>query len=140
MVKNMNSMKVIMNKSNLSFIGIGHDIIEINRIEESISKFGDRFYTKLFTQKEINYCLTKPSPAMHFAGRFAAKEALAKALGTGFGEHLKWLDIEIINDDLGKPNVTFLNELQRTYPNYLPSISISHTKLMASAFAIIHSY
>ncbi len=128
-----------MNRSNLNFIGIGHDIIEINRIEESISKFGDRFYNKLFTQKEINYCLEKASPAIHFAGRFAAKEAIAKALGTGFGEHLKWLDIEITNDDLGKPNVAFLNDLQKDYPNYLPSISISHTKSMASAFAIIYS-
>ena len=121
----------------MKLVGIGHDIIDIERIQESISKFGDRFFTKLFSQQEIFYCLRKVNPAMHFAGRFAAKEAIAKALGTGFGESFKWHDIEIINDDLGKPVVFTSEDFQQNFPNYQISLSISHTDKIASAFAII---
>ena len=134
----MNLTKVITIKYKMKFSGIGHDIIDISRIDESISKFGDRFLLKLFSEKEIAYCNSKATPAIHFAGRFAAKEAISKALGTGFGEYLKWQDIEILNDDLGKPVVTLSEELKEQYPNHHISVSISHTKEIASAVAILH--
>lgn len=127
-----------MTKYNSEFAGIGHDIVEISRIAESISKFGDRFFTKLFTQHETNYCSKKVNIAMHFAGRFAAKEAIAKALGTGFGDYLSWQDLEIINDDLGRPVVHVSETFKQNFPDYKIDVSISHTDTLASAVAIIH--
>jgi holo-[acyl-carrier protein] synthase len=121
----------------MQFIGIGHDIVDIARIAESISKFGDRFFSKLFTVHEVHYCMEKAEPAIHFAGRFAAKEAIAKAIGTGFGQYLRWQDIEIINDELGKPFVHLSDEFQGQFPNYQINISISHTDTLASAVAIV---
>ncbi len=123
----------------MQFLNIGHDIVDISRIEESIAKFGDRFLFKLFSQNEIAYCQSKGNPSIHFAGRFAGKEAIAKALGTGFGEYLKWQDIEILNDELGKPCVIMSKDLKNAYPNHLISISISHTQTIASAVAIVYS-
>jgi holo-[acyl-carrier protein] synthase len=126
-----------MTKSNLEFIGIGHDIVDIARIAESISRFGDRFFLKLFTQHEVNYCKKKQAVAMHFAGRFAAKEAIAKAIGTGFGEYLAWQDVEILNDELGKPIVHFSENFLKNFPDYFIDLSISHTETIASAVAIV---
>ena len=118
-------------KNNSPILGIGNDIIEIDRIRDSLEKFGKAFYSKLFTETEIEYCLSHSDPATRFAGRFAAKEAIAKALGFGFGKHLAWHDIEIINNAIGKPEV-FTKNLED------PSIqiSISHCKAYATAVAI----
>ncbi len=133
----MNLTKAIMIKFNQNFIGIGNDLVEIKRIEESISTLGDRFFNRLFTPQEISYCQSRAQPAIHFAGRFAAKESIAKALGTGFGGHLKWVDLEILPDNLGKPIVYFLGDLKALYPSYVVSLSISHTKELAFAVAIL---
>lgn len=124
----------------MEFIGLGHDIIEVSRIEKSLTTLGERFYLKLFTQEEINYCLAKPQPAMHFAGRFAAKEAIAKAIGTGFGEHVKWSEIAILNDSNGKPQVKLKGKTALHYPDYHISVSISHIKELASAVAFIYQF
>lgn len=121
----------------MKFFGIGHDIIEVNRIEQSVEKHQERFYEKLFTDEEIAYCLSKPSPAVHFAGRFAAKEALAKALGFGFGSEVRWKEISIINDENGKPFVELKGKMGVEFHNFHIDISISHIKELASAVAII---
>jgi holo-[acyl-carrier protein] synthase len=115
--------------------GIGNDIIEIDRIEKAIDRHN--FIDKIFTSNEKKYCLKFSTPAPHFAARFAAKEAVAKALGCGIGSKLSWLDIEIINNDEGKPCV-FLSEkanLNFQKPEIL--ITLSHAKSYASAVAII---
>lgn len=116
-------------------IGIGNDIIEVARIQSNIETHGDRFLNRVFTQAEQEYCLKHRDSAVHFAGRFAAKEAVAKALGTGFSQGVSWLDIEILNDGHGKPYVNgspHLNELF-DHPNLL--IAISHCKEYATAFS-----
>ena len=117
-------------------IGIGNDIIEIERIRKSIDTHGLRLLSKLFTTKEQDYCLKYKDPVPHFAGRFSAKEAVVKALGTGFGEHATWLDIEVLNDSMGKPCVSFSNHMEKNLKGTTMMVSISHCQLYVTAFAI----
>ena len=114
-----------------NLIGLGNDIIEVDRIRDSLKEYGDRFLERLFTKKERDYCMNHKDPAIRVAGRFAAKEAIAKALGTGFGSHLTWHDIEILNDELGKPQVTLKN-----HPGTHIHLSISHCQTYATAVAL----
>lgn len=118
----------------MNFIGIGNDIIEISRIEKAIKK--TNFITKVFTENEIKLFEIKGSRAEFFAGRFAAKEAISKALGTGFRE-FSLTDIEVLNNELGKPYVTFKNSIDSYNKKYFIDISISHCKEYAAAVAII---
>lgn len=120
---------------NSGFLGLGNDIIEIERIRESIEEFEDKFTGRLFTQKERTYCEEYTDPALRYAGRFAAKEAVAKALGTGFGQEFKWLDIEILNDERGKPIVHFTEDAKNRFQGSF-FVSISHCNQYASAVAI----
>jgi len=117
-------------------LGIGNDIIEIERIRKSFDRHGYRFLTKLFSTQEQDYCLKHTDPIPHLAGRFAAKEAVVKALGTGFGEHASWLDIEIINDELGKPCVVLSENLSKKCKNSIILVSISHCDSYVNAIAI----
>lgn len=117
-------------------LGIGNDIIEIERIRKSIDTHGLRMLAKLFTTKEQDYCLKHKDPIPHFAGRFSAKEAVVKALGTGFGEHASWLDIEILNEANGKPSVHFSDAMEKKLKGTTMLISISHCQLYVTAFAI----
>lgn len=116
--------------------GIGTDIIEIERIRLSIERHGQHFLNRLFTQKEQDYCYQFKDFAPHFAGRFAAKEAVAKALGTGFGADLSWQDIEVIPDERGQPQVRLSEKANQRFrcPHLL--LSISHSSSQAIAFAI----
>lgn len=117
--------------------GIGNDIIEISRIDAVIKKYGTKFLDKIFTKKEQEYCLRHKDSSRHFAGRFAAKEAIVKALGIGFRSGVSWLDIEICNDEIGKP-IPFLSQrLQENFDNPDIQISISHCREYATAFAIL---
>jgi holo-[acyl-carrier protein] synthase len=97
---------------------------------------GLRLLTKLFTTKEQDYCLKHKDPVPHFAGRFSAKEAVVKALGTGFGEHASWLDIEILNDARGKPVVYLSSILEERIKGTSLLVSISHCHSYVTAFAI----
>lgn len=118
---------------------VGCDIIEIERIEKAIGRHGQKFLDRIFTKKEQNYCLKHRYPARHFAGRFAAKEAISKAVGTGIVDTLTWLDIEIINDANGKPVVEFSKEAGRDYKSQDIALSISHCHDYAMAMAIYNS-
>lgn len=118
----------------MNFIGIGNDIIEITRIEKAIKKAN--FITKVFTENEIKLFEIKGNRAEFFAGRFAGKEAVSKALGTGFRE-FSLTDIEILNNELGKPYVIFKNSIEFYNKKYFIDISISHCKEYATAVAII---
>ena len=117
-------------------LGIGNDIIEIDRIEQTIERNGQKFLDRIFTQKEQKYCLSHAKSARNFSGRFAAKEAVVKAIGTGIREGVSWLDIEIINDELGKPIVCLSKRLEQQLPNSQILISISHSHNYATAIAI----
>jgi holo-[acyl-carrier protein] synthase len=119
-----------------SILGIGNDIIEIERIRKSLVDHGKKMLSKLFTEKEQDYCLKHQDNAPHFAGRFSAKEAIVKALGTGFGEHVSWLDIEILNEESGKPVAYFSNKLKEKLGDTSVLISISHCRHYVNAVAI----
>tara|TARA_A100001015_G_C15043216_1_gene741375 strand:- start:5385 stop:5741 length:357 start_codon:yes stop_codon:yes gene_type:complete len=112
---------------------IGVDIVEIKRIEKAISPFPNRFVTRIFTPKEIEYCTHKSLSAQRFAGRFAAKEAVAKLIKKG--PRWFWLDIEILPDDSGAPTVLLSQSVQHLHPEPI-HISISHCKEYAVASAI----
>ncbi len=126
-----------MPHANHSVLGIGNDIIEIDRIRQSIAEHGQRFLDRIFTPKEQKYCLTHQDSAPRFAGRFAAKEAIVKALGIGFGEHASWLDIEILANGDGRPEVTLSAKLNSHFKNPRLLLSISHCKLYVTAVAIL---
>ncbi|HEY4831595.1 MAG TPA: holo-ACP synthase [Waddliaceae bacterium] len=117
--------------------GIGIDIIEVIRIDRVILRYGKKFLDRLFTEDEQGYCLRHQKAARHFAARFAAKEAIAKALGTGIREGISWLDIEIGHDHHGKPIAKLSATLSSrfNYPNIL--LSISHTHEYAAAVALL---
>lgn len=86
-------------------IGIGTDIVEVKRLQKAIERFGDRFIRRVFTENEIKYSEGKASRFQHLAVRFGAKEALLKAMGTGLRDGILWHEIEIRNDELGKPKI-----------------------------------
>lgn len=116
--------------------GVGTDIIEVKRIEESVKRFGQRFLDRVFTLQEQEYCLYHRDASRHFAGRFAAKEAIVKALGTGFRNGISWQDIEIVNDVQGKPVVHLSSKLSQNFEGVQIHLSISHGRDYATAFAI----
>lgn len=117
-------------------LGLGNDIIEISRIRESMTRHGAHFLNKLFSEKEQEYCRKNQDAVPSFAARFAAKEAIAKALGCGFGEKLAWLDLEIVNDRLGKPEVRCSESLKLRFNDPKIMISMSHCVEYATAVAI----
>ena len=112
--------------------GIGIDIIEVKRIKKIIEgSSSDRFFQRILTDAEIAYCKTFSKPEPHFAGRFAAKEAYSKSIGTGVGKDFTWKDIEILNNERGKP---YINHTKETpYSKLIFHVSISHTEEYGSA-------
>lgn len=116
--------------------GLGTDIVEIERIRQSIERHGHHFLSRLFTEKEQDYCYKFKDPVPHFAGRFSGKEAIAKAFGTGFGSDLSWHDIEILGDEHGKPLVHFSEAAKRRFHNPRVLLSISHSNSYATAVAL----
>lgn len=117
------------------FFGIGTDIVEVERIEKSINRT-EKFLEKVFTKREVDYCNSKPNRYERYAGRFCAKEAVSKALGTGI-RNFKLTDMEILNDELGKPIIYFNGQLENLEKEYEIHLSISHCKDYATATAII---
>ena len=119
-------------------VGIGNDIIEIERIEKAILKEG--FKNKVYTQRELENIRKRGNRTETYAGIFSAKEAISKAIGTGVRE-FSLTDLEILNDDLGKPYVVISEKLDKILKNkkesYQIEISISHSKKYATAMAII---
>lgn len=117
-------------------LGIGNDIIEVTRIRAILKRYPQKFLNRVFTSSEQEYCLKHKEPALHLAGRFAAKEAVVKALGTGFIQGLTWLDIEILPDAKGKPCVVISDTLDGLFSQPILHVSISHCHQYATAFAI----
>lgn len=121
-------------------LGVGIDIIEIERIKQSVDNYGDRFLNKIFTKTEQEYSLSKKNKYQHLAARFAAKEAIYKALSSDTSEVYSWQDVEIFNEFNGLPRVKFYGSLK----DYLNKdkdlkISISHSDNYVTAIAILFS-
>ena len=98
----------------MTLIGIGTDLVECLRIAQMIERHGELFITRVFTQHEFDYCSTRKAATQHYAGRFAAKEAILKAMGTGWAPGISWRDIEIRNDGGGKPRVALAGGARRS--------------------------
>jgi holo-[acyl-carrier protein] synthase len=123
-----------------SILGTGVDIVETVRIQSSVEEFGDRFLNRCFWPDEAAYCRGMKFPALHFAARFAAKEAISKAFGTGIGQHLGWKDMEIRKRDSGEPYVVFHGkgaELAKSRGVTEVFVSLSHCKDYAAAHAVL---
>lgn len=121
-------------------IGTGVDIVETARIQDSLDQFGERFLKRCFLPDEIGYCHSMKFPALHFAARFAAKEAISKAFGTGIGGQLGWKDMEICKRTSGEPYVTLHGkgeELARARGVIEVFVSLSHCKDYAAAHAVV---
>ena len=121
-------------------IGNGIDIVEVSRLKRVFDRFGYRFLERIYTGEEIEYCFSHGDPWPHLAGRFAAKEAAAKALG---GKPEFWFKkIQVLNKDSGEPYLKFSGEAQKTYSNLECNIiiSISHSENYGVASAILESW
>ncbi|MEI8341868.1 MAG: holo-ACP synthase [Verrucomicrobiota bacterium] len=124
----------------MKIIGTGVDIVETVRIEASITRHGDRFLQRIFTAQEIAYCSTMKLSARHYAARFAAKEAVSKAFGTGIGEFAGWLDIEVCRSPEGRPLIELhgaAKELAKRLGIEEVLISLSHADHYAVASAVV---
>ncbi len=117
--------------------GIGIDAIEIDRVRSTRERWGDRFLRKIFTAEELRYCLDRRNPDQHLAARFAAKEAVSKALSTGWSGIFRWQDVEVVNDALGKPDVRFLGQLGTNLRQRRVHLSLSHADTIVVAVAVI---
>ncbi len=123
-------------------LGVGIDIIEVTRIQASFEKFGERFVNRILHPAEIAYCLSHKSPPPFIAVRFAAKEAISKAFGTGIGAQLGWHDMEVRRKDSGEPYVVLHGAGQRLLEargGRAVLISLSHTQNYAAAAAVLES-
>jgi holo-[acyl-carrier protein] synthase len=121
-------------------LGVGTDIIEVDRIRSACERFPGRFLERLLRPPEIAYCLAFKSPAPHVAARFAAKEAISKAFGTGIGEHLGWLDMEVQRQPSGQPFVVLHDrgvQLLERRGGRCVHLSLSHTQHYATAVAVL---
>ena len=127
----------------MNILGIGTDIIECLRIAKMIEKHGETFINRVYTTNEITYCATRKAATQHYAGRWAAKEAVLKAFGTGWAKGIRWTDIEVYNQMGGKPTIR-LAGAARDYCEQLGiseiQITISHCRAFATAFAIAISH
>ena len=120
--------------------GIGVDLIEIERMAQAITRTGQRMIERLYTDVEQAYCGQQYPPYACYAARFAAKEALLKALGTGLRQHMRWRDIEVCRDDLGKPSLRlygYLRERCLTEGIQHIHLSLAHSATCAIAQVIL---
>ena len=121
-------------------VGSGIDLVEIRRIQETVDRHGARFLSKVYTAGEQAYCLRKRNAAESLAARFAAKEAGAKALGTGMSRGVTWLEIEVVREPGGRPTLRFHGraaEMARRLNARRAALSITHSKDFAIASVVL---
>ena len=123
-------------------IGSGIDMVEIERIQHSMDRYGSRFLNRVFTAGEQAYCLRKRNAAESFAARFAAKEAGAKALGTGMSHGVYWLEIEVVREPSGRPTLHFHGraaEIAARLGCARAALSVTHTAELATASVVLEN-
>jgi holo-[acyl-carrier protein] synthase len=123
----------------MNVLGIGTDITECLRIAQMIERHGELFVGRVYTLAEIEYCRSKRMATQHFAGRWAAKEAVLKALGTGWRRGVSWRDIEVVNGAGGRPQASLkggTQEMAEKMGIRCVLVSISHCRSHATAFAV----
>jgi holo-[acyl-carrier protein] synthase len=123
-------------------VGSGIDMVEIPRIQESLNRYGKRFLNRIFTPSEQAYCLRKRNAAESLAARFAAKEAGAKALGTGISRGVSWLEIEVVREPGGRPSIRFHGraaEFASRLGVARAALSITHTSDLSMASVLLEN-
>ena len=123
-------------------LGTGIDIIEVSRIQSSFERFGERFIQRILRPAEIAYCLSHKRPAPFLAARFASKEAISKAFGTGIGAQLGWQDMEVGRKESGEPFVILHHkglDLLAQRQGRIVHLSLSHTENYAAAVAVLET-
>jgi holo-[acyl-carrier protein] synthase len=121
-------------------VGSGIDLVEIGRIQQSMDRYGSRFLDRVYTSAEQAYCLRKRKAAESFAARFAAKEAGAKALGTGIRNGVSWLEIEVVREPSGRPTIQFHGRAAQFAARLgvaRAALSITHTDTLAMASVVL---
>jgi len=124
----------------MSVLGIGIDLVECERIQHSLDRFGQKFLNRVFTEGEIEYSMSMKFPARHLAARFAGKEAVAKAFGTGIGKAMGWRNIDIRKKPSGEPFLVFTGpaqELAKQRGVTSALITLSHTDHHAMACVVL---
>jgi len=127
-------------KGGMMILGLGVDLIEIDRVKRAHEKRGQRFLSRLFTSAEAKYCLAKSDPYPSLAGRFAAKEAVIKAFSKGFGSRWQWRHIEVVKEPSGKPGIQVsgvLETLRKERNITAIHLSIAHSKRDATAVVVL---
>src|SRR5215468_4287581 len=122
-----------------NIIGLGLDATDIDRISDTIERYGDRFLQRIFTPGEVEYCQRRRVPAIHFAGRFAAKEAAMKALGTGHSQGVLWRDVEVVRRG-GPPQLLLHGGAGRRFAKMgarSSLLTITHSESLALAQVLI---
>lgn len=123
----------------MSVIALGLDLVEVERVRDLLQRHGERFKERTFTEGERAYCDGNADPAMHYAARFAAKEAVSKALGTGFADGVGWADIEVVRAENGQPTIA-LHRGAETRAEALGIervlVTLTHTKDTAAASVV----
>jgi holo-[acyl-carrier protein] synthase len=122
-----------------NIIGLGLDATDIPRIAATLERYGDRFMRRVFTDAEIAYCTRRREPAVHFAGRFAAKEAAMKALGTGHSQNVLWRDVEVVRRG-GPPQLQFHGGAARRFAAmgaHSSLLTITHADTLALAQVLL---
>ena len=120
-------------------VGVGIDVIQNERIRESIARFGPRFLNRIYTETEIGYCSNCADPTIHYAARFAAKEAAFKALGTGWAAGVKWKDVEVQKLTSGKPELHLYGQALERATSLGAArfhVSLTHDQLVSCAVVI----
>jgi holo-[acyl-carrier protein] synthase len=117
--------------------GVGIDVVEIPRMARTIGVWGEAFLGKVFTVRELSYSKAKRNPTHHFAARFAVKEAVAKAISTGWASGFRWKDVEVENNAAGKPSVVLYGRVRELLKDSRVLVSISHSENVVVACAII---
>jgi holo-[acyl-carrier protein] synthase len=119
-------------------LGMGSDLVEVDRIRKSIARYGDRFLNRVYTERECAYAWSKANSAERFAARFAAKEAGMKAIGTGWRAGVTWKDFEVVNEQSGRPTLQLTGVAFETAADLgVERISISLTHTAETAFAVV---
>ncbi len=119
--------------------GIGVDVVDVERMKNILREEGGAFINRVFTSTEISYCQSKQNPEQHFAARFAAKEAVSKAMQTGWTGIFRWKDVEVVNEASGAPKILLYSDVARSLEKSVIHLSLSHTENTVVALAVIEN-
>jgi len=119
--------------------GVGVDVVDVERMRSILTDQGAALIDRVFTDTEVAYCQSKQNPEQHFAARFAAKEAVSKAMQTGWSGIFRWKDVEVVNEPSGAPRILLYNEVAKSLGKSKVHLSLSHTENTVVALAVIES-